>query len=93
MSVVVAGSMTSTVSLICDSTIDCVASMYSLMRILSHLSRLCCYMVVVDHRWAFTIGHGMSAQRIETNMFVFPSHPFEIFLEFHFEIEGKKIHQ
>ncbi len=34
----------------------------------------------------------MTAQRIETNMFAFPSHPFEIFLEFHSEIEGKEIH-
>ncbi len=35
----------------------------------------------------------MPAQRIETNMFAFPSHPVEIFLEFHSEIEGKEIHR
>ncbi len=34
----------------------------------------------------------MTAQRIETNMFAFLSHPVEIFLEFHSEIEGKEIH-
>ncbi len=33
------------------------------------------------------------AQRIETNMFAFPSHHIEIFLEFRFEIEGKEIHR
>ncbi len=49
-------------------------------------------MAIASHRWAFTIGHGMPAQRIETNMFAFPSHHIEIFLEFHSEIEGKEIH-
>ncbi len=34
----------------------------------------------------------MTAQRIETNMFAFPSHYIEIFLEFHSEIEGKENH-
>ncbi len=33
-----------------------------------------------------------SAQMIEANMFAFPSHHIEIFLEFHSEIEGKEIH-
>ncbi len=49
-------------------------------------------MAIASHRWAFIIGHGMPAQRIETNMFAFPSHHIEIFLEFHSEIEGKENH-
>ena len=49
-------------------------------------------MAIVGRRWAFTIGHGMPAQTIEANMFVFPSQHIEIFLEFHSEIEGKEIH-
>ncbi len=50
-------------------------------------------MAIASHLWAFTIGHGMPAQMIEANMFVFPSHHIGIFLEFHFEIEGKEIHR
>ncbi len=34
----------------------------------------------------------MTAQTIETNMFAFPSHHIEIFLEFQNEIEGKENH-